>query len=144
MSRGSTLVKNDSEVGMIPKESKPPAKHKWSSKQMKAIELLSDPTDSRPQYEIAHLLKIKPPTLSVWKSLPGFMDEVVKRLDAKKTYVKPNIWKQAYLHGCGRSYQDRRLLMEAVGDIKSTNPNVAAVQVNLTWGKDSPDDSDDD
>ena len=99
-------------------------KPRYSPKQMKAIEALSDPTDTRTQAEIAQGIKVCGETISRWKKLPGFMEEVCRRLDEKRHHVRPAVWKASYRHAVEKSVHDRRLLMTAVGDIA---PKLSAV-----------------
>lgn len=117
-----------------------PEESQFSPKQLKAIEVLSDPTDTRTQGDIARDIKVRPETISRWKKLPGFMEEVCRRLDEKRQHVRPMIWKTSYRHAVDRSVHDRRLLMEAVGDIKAKHEHSGDVHIVIDWGPESPED----
>lgn len=113
---------------------------KFSPKQLKVIEALGDPDDARTQGEIARHLKIAQETISRWKKLPGFMEEVNKRLDSKKKYVRPALWKQMVRQALGKSHQDRKLILEALGDIKGKDKRGEKIDVRIDWGPESPGD----
>ena len=111
----------------------------FTARQLLAIEALSDPDDTRPQYEIAVALKISEFTLSHWKALPGFMELVNQKLDEKRKRARPDVWKAMVRHAKGRSTQDRKLYLEAVGDIKKESHTIEGpIVVRIEWGPETP------
>jgi hypothetical protein len=118
---------------------KPAAKvPQFTPKQQMVIDILGDPDDGRNQSEIARDLKMRPETLSRMKRIPGFMDAVNEMLDRNKRHARPSVWKQMVRHAKGRSSADRRLYLQAVGDIKEKADVSNTVAVKIDWGSETP------
>lgn len=95
---------------------KPPLRKK--KKYYQAIEILSDPFDTRMDYEIIADLGLGHDALTRWRKRPHFRDRIAKRFEAKLNAVTPEVLraniKMAILHN-KEGFPDRRLYLEMAG-----------------------------
>ena len=103
----------------------------WSVKHIKAILLLGNLDSTKPEYEIAVDVGIRPETLSRWKRKPKFMEAVNKLLDQHIKAARPAIWKRLVQMAKGKSFLDRKLFFELIGEYKQKEIEQKILIINI-------------
>lgn len=99
----------------------------FDKKQLQVIFALADLTDKRPEKQIAKAVGVERHTLTRWKHDPGFMKAVDKLLDINIKAARHAVWKKVVSEATGKSFMDRKLFFQLIGEFQET----PTVEVNV-------------
>lgn len=104
-------------------------KPKWTPKKAKCIELLA--VGQMTQAQIADQLRVNAKTICKWKSLPGFMDEVISRAQQLLKQDVPEVYSALSNHSKGGNDRHIKIFLEHIEKLETIRAGRASI--TFTW-----------
>lgn len=102
-------------------------KKSFTAKQAKAIDLIA--TGEITDHNIAQELSVQPATISRWRRLDGFMEEVIRRARKKLKHDMPEVYKALSKRSKAGESRHIKIYLEHIEKLEQ----IKASQANITF-----------